>query len=296
MAFLAVLREGLETAVFMLAAFQQSDRPGLTGTGALLGVAVAVVLGYLIYRGGVKINLSKFFRITGVVLVLVGAGLLAFAVHTAHEARLVATSCSTAPSTSRWLIDPGSVQSALITGMFGIQPEPTWGELLAFLAYAIPMTIYVCRPTAPTGARRGRSLPRSRRPSKPSDRPNPGRDPQHVPNHWSRRGRADASSGAVLDGRPRRTRGAKTAEVKVEINDDGCPAKLTIKAGPTNFKVTNSGSGDVSEFEILSGDRILGEVENVAPGLNKEFSLTLKAGNYTTVLPGRLGATRASSS
>src|SRR5215471_19823957 len=68
MAFLAVLREGLETAVFMLAAFQQSERPGLTGSGALLGVAVAVVLGYLLYRGGVKINLSKFFRFTGVVL------------------------------------------------------------------------------------------------------------------------------------------------------------------------------------------------------------------------------------
>ena len=79
---------------------------------------------------------------------------------------------------------------------------------------------------------------------------------------------------------------AKTATVKVDINDDGCPAKLKIKAGPTNFKVTNSGSGDVSEFEILSGDRIIGEVENVAPGLNKEFSLTLKAGNYTTACPG----------
>jgi iron uptake system component EfeO len=79
---------------------------------------------------------------------------------------------------------------------------------------------------------------------------------------------------------------AKTAEVKVDINDDGCPAKLTIKAGPTNFKVTNSGSGDVSEFEILSGDHIIGEVENVAPGLNKEFSLTLKAGTYSTKCPG----------
>jgi high-affinity iron transporter len=144
MAFLAVLREGLETAVFMLAAFQQSDRPGLTGTGALLGVAVAVVLGYLIYRGGVKINLSKFFRVTGVVLVLVGAGLLTFAVHTAHEAGwwdiLLDRSVDL-----RWLIDPGSVQSALITGMFGIQPEPTWGETFAFLLYAVPMTIYVCR-------------------------------------------------------------------------------------------------------------------------------------------------------
>ena len=46
---------------------------------------------------------------------------------------------------------------------------------------------------------------------------------------------------------------AKTATVKVDINDDGCPATLKIKAGPTNFKVTNSGSGDVSEFEIALG-------------------------------------------
>ncbi len=76
MAFLAVLREGLETAVFLLAAFQSSSRPGLTGTGAALGVVLAAVLGYGIYRGGVHINLSKFFRVTGMVLVLVAAGLL----------------------------------------------------------------------------------------------------------------------------------------------------------------------------------------------------------------------------
>jgi iron uptake system component EfeO len=95
-----------------------------------------------------------------------------------------------------------------------------------------------------------------------------------------------ALSSAVLVAGAAGAASAKTAEVKVEINDDGCPAKLTIKAGPTNFKVSNTGSGDVSEFEILSGDRIVGEVENVAPGLNKEFSLTLKAGNYTTYCPG----------
>jgi high-affinity iron transporter len=145
MAFLAVLREGLETAVFLLAAFQQSDRPGLTGTGAALGVLLAAILGYLIYRGGVKLNLSRVFRITGVVLVLVAAGLLSFAVHTGHEAGWVNVLLDRAVDL-RWLIDPGSVQSALITGMFGIQPEPTVGEAVAFLAYAIPMTIYVLRP------------------------------------------------------------------------------------------------------------------------------------------------------
>src|SRR6476659_3716763 len=95
-----------------------------------------------------------------------------------------------------------------------------------------------------------------------------------------------AVSGAVLAVGIAGSAGAKTTDVKVDINDDGCPAKLTIKAGPTNFKVTNSGSGDVSEFEILSGDHIIGEVENVAPGLNKEFSLTLKPGTYKTACPG----------
>jgi iron uptake system component EfeO len=80
--------------------------------------------------------------------------------------------------------------------------------------------------------------------------------------------------------------GANSTTVKVEIDDDGCPAKVTAKAGPITFKVSNTGSGDVSEFEVLSGDRILGEKENIAPGLNGEFSLTLKAGDYTTKCPG----------
>jgi iron uptake system component EfeO len=94
------------------------------------------------------------------------------------------------------------------------------------------------------------------------------------------------SGTAVVVGLSTNAVAAKTATVKVDINDDGCPATVKIKAGPTNFKVTNSGSGDVSEFEILSGDNIIGEVENVAPGLNKEFSLTLKPGTYSTSCPG----------
>ncbi|MFN8024997.1 MAG: iron uptake system protein EfeO [Acidimicrobiia bacterium] len=79
---------------------------------------------------------------------------------------------------------------------------------------------------------------------------------------------------------------AKTKTVKVEIDDDGCPATLKAKAGPVTFEVENTGSGEVSEFEVLSGNRIIGEIENVAPGLTREFSLTLKAGRYTTYCPG----------
>src|SRR4051812_28945718 len=76
MAFLAVLRGGFETAVFLLATFQASSNASASAAGAVLGIVVAVVLGYAIYRGGAKINMARFFRATGLVLVIVAAGLV----------------------------------------------------------------------------------------------------------------------------------------------------------------------------------------------------------------------------
>jgi len=74
--------------------------------------------------------------------------------------------------------------------------------------------------------------------------------------------------------------------VQLAITDAGCPAKLEQPAGPTTFEVTNDGADDVSEFEILDGSRVLGEVENLTPGLSGSFSLTLKPGTFTTACPG----------
>ncbi|MET0627472.1 MAG: iron uptake system protein EfeO [Acidimicrobiia bacterium] len=79
---------------------------------------------------------------------------------------------------------------------------------------------------------------------------------------------------------------AKTSTVKIALTDDGCPKTVKTVAGPNTFKVKNEDASAVSEFEILSGDRILGEKENLTPGLSGEFSLTLKAGEYTTYCPG----------
>ncbi len=148
MAFLAVLREGLETAIFMLAAFQSSSSPAATGTGATLGVVVAIGLGYAIYKGGVRINLSRFFRITGFVLVLVAAGLLATAVHSLAEAGAVSVGQGTALDIS-WLVSPGSVRASLLTGMLGLQPVPTVAEVVVWLVYAIPMGLFVLWPQRP---------------------------------------------------------------------------------------------------------------------------------------------------
>jgi hypothetical protein len=79
--------------------------------------------------------------------------------------------------------------------------------------------------------------------------------------------------------------GAATT-VKVELTDRGCPARLRAKAGKITFEVENVDATSVSEFEILRGDDILGEKENLAPGLSGEFTLTLEAGTYTTYCPG----------
>ncbi len=145
MAFLAVLREGFETSVFLLAAFQDATDTTAAGAGAVLGLVAAVGIGVGLYRGGVRINLTRFFRITGLILVFVAAGLLATAAHTAHEAGWFNSLQGQAIDLS-WLVQPGTISGSLLTGMLGLQPSPTVAEALVYLLYAIPMGIYVLWP------------------------------------------------------------------------------------------------------------------------------------------------------
>jgi high-affinity iron transporter len=142
MAFFAVVREGLETAVFLLAAFQASGDATSAGTGAVLGILCALAVGFGIYRGGVRLNLSRFFRITSTALVLVAAGLVMSALHTAHEAAWL-NSLQQGTVDLSWLVQPGSVLSSLLTGVLGLQPRPTLGEAGGWLLYALPMLAYV---------------------------------------------------------------------------------------------------------------------------------------------------------
>ena len=145
MAFLAVLREGFETSVFLLAAFNDATDTTAAGAGAVLGLVAAVAIGLGLYRGGVRINLTRFFRFTGLVLVFVAAGLLATAAHTAHEAGWINSFQGQALNLS-WLVQPGTVSGSLLTGMLGLQPSPTVIEATAYLAYAVPMALYVLWP------------------------------------------------------------------------------------------------------------------------------------------------------
>src|SRR3954451_6654973 len=145
MAFFAVIREGMETAVFLLAAFQSATNPAAAGLGALLGVVVAAGIGWGIYRGGIRINLARFFRVTGLVLVLVAAGLVASALHTAHEAGWLNAGQGRAVDLS-WLVVPGTWTASLLTGMLGLQPQPTVVEAIGYLVYLVPMALFVLWP------------------------------------------------------------------------------------------------------------------------------------------------------
>src|SRR5580704_19058696 len=153
MAFLAVLREGFETVVFLLATFHASGNATLSWVGALLGILLAVVLGSMIYKGGARINLSRFFRITGIVLVVIAAGLVMTAVHTANEAGWLNFGQNQAFDLS-WLVRPGTPLESFVTGVLGIQPYPVWAEVFAYLAYLVPMLVVMSwpqrrRPVAP---------------------------------------------------------------------------------------------------------------------------------------------------
>jgi high-affinity iron transporter len=154
MAFLAVLREGLETAVFLLATFKASTSPRASATGAVLGLAASVALGYAIFKGGVKIDMGRFFRLTGFVLVLVASGLMASAIEAAAGAGWISGLGGPAMNLGS-IVASGSILGAALSGMFGVRPQPTWAEVAAWLAYAIPMGAFVLWPhKAPSAPQR----------------------------------------------------------------------------------------------------------------------------------------------
>ena len=152
-AFLAVGREGIETALFIWAAVQASGSTALPLAGAALGIVVAVVLGYLIYRGVLSINLSKFFTYTGVILIVVAAGVLAYGVHDLQEAGVLPGINSLAFDVTA-AVPPDSWYGTLLKGTLNFSPATTWLEAIVWVAYVVPvMTIFLLksrqRPSAP---------------------------------------------------------------------------------------------------------------------------------------------------
>jgi high-affinity iron transporter len=172
-AVLAVGREGLETALFLWAATQAGTREAagaVTPTwepllGAALGLATAVVLGYLIYRGAIRINLSRFFAWTGGFLILVAAGVLSYGVHDLQEAGIL-PGLNTIAFDVSGVIDPGTWYATLLKGVFNFSPVTTVLEASVWLLYAVPtMVLFVL------GVRRRSGPPPAKPVAAPAEQP-----------------------------------------------------------------------------------------------------------------------------
>ncbi len=159
MAFLAVGREGIESVFFLLATFQQ-DVGYEAPAGALLGIASAVAVGAAVTYGGVKIDLRRFFRWTGLLILLVAAGLLAAGLKAFHEAGIWNGLQSTAFDLSA-LLPADGVAGTLLAGLFGYQDAPSVGAVVLYLAFLVPAVLVFLA--------RGRAAPSTlRRPDAPA--------------------------------------------------------------------------------------------------------------------------------
>lgn len=150
MAFIAVAREGLETALFFFAAARAAGSTAQPLVGFLLGLATAVLLGWLLYRRAITIDLGRFFRVTGVLLVFVAAGVLSYGIHELQEVGVLPGGENVAFDASA-LLPEGAWHSALVAGIFNITAQTTVLQAVAWASYvAITLTLFLRPVSAPT--------------------------------------------------------------------------------------------------------------------------------------------------
>lgn len=142
-ALLSVGREGLETALFLWAGAQAAGRSADPLVGAVVGLALAVALGWAMYKGSIRLDLRTFFGWTGMFLVLVAAGVLAYGVHDLQEAGALPGLSSLAFDVTH-VIAPTSWYGALLKGVFNFSPATTWLQAVVWVLYVVPvMTFFV---------------------------------------------------------------------------------------------------------------------------------------------------------
>ena len=159
LAFTAVIREGIETALFLMGqATAAGTQASSTLVGALIGLALAVAIGWALYRGARVINLRTFFSWTGIALIFIAAGLLSHAVHEFIDAGWITFGTSTAFDISAILPhepDAGAlgVVGSILRALVGYTSTPEWITFVAWLTYIVVVLSLYTRPVRPAASR-----------------------------------------------------------------------------------------------------------------------------------------------
>jgi high-affinity iron transporter len=152
LAFTAVIREGVETALFLTGQVFAAPTDLAAGegrlsvlAGALIGLLIAVALGWVVYVGARRINYGTFFRLTGLVLIFIAAGLLAHAVHELVEISLIGFATQPAFDIRALLPDDAGI-GLFLRALFGYSASPELITLAVYLAYVVPVLVFYLRP------------------------------------------------------------------------------------------------------------------------------------------------------
>ncbi|HEX5403201.1 MAG TPA: iron uptake transporter permease EfeU [Pseudonocardiaceae bacterium] len=271
-AFLAVGREGLETALFLWTAVQASGETTIPLLGAAVGIAIAVGLCWLLYRRAIRVNLGVFFRRTAIALIVIAGGVLAYGIGDLQDSMLV-------PGRA-WLafdlnISADSWWVSIIRGITNLTTSMTWLQVVAYVGY-IGIVLYLfLRPSTAPQQEEATEERKDRTPA------------------WARPLMANAwtpvvavvlvpvllAGGFALFG-SRPASGPAAQQVTIAAN--ACaPDFRSLKAGNQTFTVVNKSRhlGDIY-FVRSSDGGALGELENLGPGTQRAMSVTVPAGSY----------------
>jgi len=139
-AFFAVLREGLETSLFIYANFRTVNGTTSATIGLILGFAISITLGWAIFKSAIKMNLSKFFKYTGIGLIVVAAGVLAYGVHEFQELGWLPGPDAFAWDTTSWMTKD-SVAGAVLGGTVGFDTTTSWLQLAIWAIYLVAVLV-----------------------------------------------------------------------------------------------------------------------------------------------------------
>jgi len=147
LAFMAVVREGVELAIFITAAFFAGNEAQATANliqtlaGTILGLGTAVLLGYTIFATSLRLDLRKFFQVTGILLILFAAGLVAHGVHEFNEVGWIPAIVEHVWDVNM-ILDENSVAGQLLKTLFGYNGNPSLTEMIAYFGYIITTSIF----------------------------------------------------------------------------------------------------------------------------------------------------------
>ncbi|QHC23976.1 iron uptake transporter permease EfeU [Streptomyces sp. GS7] len=318
--FLAVGREGLETALFLWTTARAAGESAGPMIGAGIGLVIAAGLCWGLYRRVLKINLTRFFTATGAVLIVIAAGVLGYGLRDLQEGGVLPGKAAFAFDLSQ-SVDPSAWYSTLVQGVLNLTPAMTWLQAGAYVAYlAAVMTLFVrgVRSSAAKPAEQ-KSVEQKSVEQKPAEQKPVGETAlaQSASEEVAEAGGEPAADGAeqpaaapqsapVRPAAPRKRPGwllptavvavpaviaggivafgkSKPADAQtVSVSEKECGKGFTApKPGRQTFQMHNTGD-KTSEVYLVdpASNAVYGEIEGLAPGTTRDLVATVAGGSY----------------